>query len=204
MRVQHRDGIYIGTHVPPTHNLLKMTLRSESGSDPFTIEALPSQGAARVAANDVREWVLEGVQQANDSLGTHYVPVLVQFVEDDNRRPDVYVELARRIVLHAHEEPRLDVYLSTVEDVFEMGPARGCVVTPGLPAHGFSWVKVGDPVALKRPDGSTIITTVKGLELGAGQPANGCPILIGSEQSKGEVPVGTELWIGRAASPTLT
>ena len=66
---------------------------------------------------------------------------------------------------------------------------------PGIPfSRSDLTLKIGDPVILKRPDGSEIETIVRGLEMGSRRPSRCIPILLGKELTKEMVPVGTELW----------
>ncbi len=83
-------------------------------------------------------------------------------------------------------------FLSRVEDVFQIAE-RGCVVTPGISWWSDSRIKIGDRVWLTRPDGSEINTVVRGIELGGHNPGTGIPILVGSELTKDDIPVGTHL-----------
>ncbi len=45
-----------------------------------------------------------GVERANDELGTSYGIVEAEVIANDSRRPEVYAELARRIIIAAHED----------------------------------------------------------------------------------------------------
>lgn len=86
-------------------------------------------------------------------------------------------------------------FVSKTEDVFQI-TGRGCVVVPGIPKSSPDLkIKVGDSVVLKRPDGSEIETTIRGIEMGSRVPSDFIPVLLGSEVTKDMVPVGTELWV---------
>jgi hypothetical protein len=83
--------------------------------------------------------------------------------------------------------------LSTVEAVFQIA-GRGCVVVPGIPREGTHHVRIGDPLILKLPNGQRLDTHVRGIEM-LSPPRPEMPILLGSELTKAQIPVGTELWL---------
>ena len=86
--------------------------------------------------------------------------------------------------------------LFTVADVFFL-QRRGPVLIPGLPTQGPLHLRVGDPIELRRPDGSTRQTTVRGIEMADPPPPGGrshIPILLPDDIVKGDVPIGTEVW----------
>lgn len=82
--------------------------------------------------------------------------------------------------------------LCIVVDVFQI-PGRGCIVTPGAAPDLHPLPRAGDAVLLKRPDGSRITATIRGLDR-FGRPDAGIPILLGGLE-KTEVPIGTEVWL---------
>lgn len=104
-----KDGDFFqGSHIPgPTHNLLRMRVQSAPNPS-FLVRVLPpvsgcSHGAP-IDAEESRDWISVGVERANDQLGSNYGVIEAEVVANDSRRPEVYAELARRIVLAAHEE----------------------------------------------------------------------------------------------------
>ena len=112
MRVTKEGDFYRGSHISgPTHNFLRMRVASGTGRDSFEVTVLPPIGECRhhngLSGPEVRDWVQEGVERANEELGTWYRVGYAEIVENDSRRPEVYVELARRIVLVAHEDQTL-------------------------------------------------------------------------------------------------
>ena len=110
MRVTRDGDTYRGSHIPgPTHNLLAMRVQS-TPNDAFGVTVQPAIGGcshdAPLEAAEVREWIAAGVQRANDELGGAYGVEHAEVVANDSRRPEVYAELARRIILAAHEDLR--------------------------------------------------------------------------------------------------
>jgi hypothetical protein len=106
MRVTKDGDWYRGSHIPgPTHNLLRMRVQS-STSNVFDVAVLPPVGGCShglpLDGDEVRDWISVGVKRGNDELGTHYGVAAAEIVANDSRRPEVYAELARRIILAAH------------------------------------------------------------------------------------------------------
>jgi translation elongation factor EF-Tu-like GTPase len=89
----------------------------------------------------------------------------------------------------------MSVLLCVVEDVFQIGN-RGCVVTPGVPPDAGVRPRAGDRVLLKRPDGSELMATLQGMEMGGRAPESpsGTPILLVGVVKK-DIPPGTEVWL---------
>jgi hypothetical protein len=84
-------------------------------------------------------------------------------------------------------------FICRVDDIFEIS-GRGCVVTPGIPKGSDVALKVGDALVLRRPDGSLLHTVLRGIEMGGAPAFPGVPLLLGSELTKDQVPIGTEVW----------
>lgn len=112
MRVSFDGELYRGSHVTgPTHNHLALSLKAGGGDD-FDIVAHVLEASAdakisvepQIRSDELRTWVLMGIDQANAELGTTYGPDRAEFVVSDSYRPEIYVELARRIVLQAHAD----------------------------------------------------------------------------------------------------
>ena len=108
MRVTKDGDFYRGSHIPgPTHNLLRMSVQTVPNSS-FDVRVLPPIGdcshGAPIEAEETRGWISVGVERANDELGTSYGIVEAEVVANDSRRPEVYSELARRIVLAVHQQ----------------------------------------------------------------------------------------------------
>ena len=74
--------------------------------------------------------------------------------------------------------------LFKVDGVFDI-TGRGVVLTPGVDGAGPLRVRVGDPLELRLPDGSSRRTVVRGLEILCGPvECYGVPILVGVELTK--------------------
>ncbi|MGO9112146.1 MAG: CPCC family cysteine-rich protein [Thermoguttaceae bacterium] len=84
-------------------------------------------------------------------------------------------------------------HLFTVEDVFLI-EGRGIVPVPGIVPQGDERFGIGDPIRLKRPDGSEIAWQIGGLELLSPLPPNKDVCVLLKGLSKGDVPIGTEIW----------
>jgi mannose-6-phosphate isomerase-like protein (cupin superfamily) len=80
--------------------------------------------------------------------------------------------------------------LHTVADTFPI-KGRGLVI-PGITLPSGVPLRVGDPLLLKRPDGSALSSEISGFALG-GPPRDDVDILLRG-LSKEDVPVGTEIW----------
>ena len=107
MRISQDRDLFRGSHISgPTHNYLGLKLNVH-GEPQFKVTVLPPIGECRhhvdLLGDEVRQWISEGVNRANHELGTDYRVAYAEIVENDSRRPEVYMELARRIVMAAHE-----------------------------------------------------------------------------------------------------
>ncbi len=110
MRVTKDGDFYRGSHISgPTHNFLRMRLQMAPNASP-SVKILPAVGSCshgpELGAEEVLDWISVGVERANEELGTHYGISEAEVVANDNRRPEVYAELARRIVLETHSDWR--------------------------------------------------------------------------------------------------
>jgi len=85
--------------------------------------------------------------------------------------------------------------LSTVEDIFQLSGRSSVVVAPGIPRIGDWRVKVGDPLTLRRPDGTIETTVVGGIEMLSPPNPISIPLMLGPGLTKEAVPVGTQIWI---------
>jgi translation elongation factor EF-Tu-like GTPase len=89
------------------------------------------------------------------------------------------------------------ILLSKVEDVFEI-EGRGCVLVPGIYESVLKNVVVrrGDPIELKKPDGSSVQTHVEAVEvLDRVDRTNSVVVVLPAEFSKRDIPIGTEIWL---------
>lgn len=93
------------------------------------------------------------------------------------------------------------LHLSTVEDTFELSGRSSIIVAPGIPRHGpHTWkVKVGEPVVLEAPDGTTHHTVIGGIEMLSPPHPDFIPVMLGPGISKQMVPVGTKIWVNQSA-----
>jgi translation elongation factor EF-Tu-like GTPase len=82
--------------------------------------------------------------------------------------------------------------IGAVEDVFSLAE-RGCVVLVGLDDRSGVAPKPGDRVLLKRPDGSEMVTTVRGVDHGVRREDGGAIGILLAGVTKADVPAGTEL-----------
>ena len=85
--------------------------------------------------------------------------------------------------------------LLVVEDTFLI-KSRGLVVVPGLLPQGEERFRTGDPILLKRPDGSCLEWTIGEIEMilmTPPKPRDDLAILL-KDLSKDDVPIGTEVW----------
>ncbi len=83
--------------------------------------------------------------------------------------------------------------LFTVEDTFLI-EGRGLVPVPGIAPQGDERFRVGDPIKLKRPDGSEMVRRIAGLELLCPRPRPDDVVILLKGLGKDDVPVGTEVW----------
>jgi len=82
--------------------------------------------------------------------------------------------------------------LFTVSDTF-MIRGRGLVLAPGTVPVGGERFRAGDPLLLKRPDGTEVQTTISSLEIMNPNPNHEVVVLL-KELTKDDVPIGTEVW----------
>src|SRR5207245_6289532 len=70
---------------------------------------------------------------------------------------------------------------------------RGLVLFPGIVPEGDERLRVGDPILLKKPDGSTAVHTIGSLELPTPNPRHEVVVML-KDTTKEAVPIGTEVW----------
>jgi hypothetical protein len=93
-----------------------------------------------------------------------------------------------------------EVLLFVVDAAFEIS-GRGCVLVPGIPiGAGLPEVRIGAPLTLRRPDGSALDTTLRGVEFlnyGTRPPPRPrtAPILVDRPVTKHDVPAGTRVML---------
>lgn len=85
-------------------------------------------------------------------------------------------------------------FLSRVEDTFAL-TGRGVVVIPGIPQDRKKYfVRIGDSIEIRKPDGQRLLTTVDGIEMANSPRKIGISLLLPKEIHKSDVPIGSELW----------
>jgi hypothetical protein len=83
--------------------------------------------------------------------------------------------------------------LYVVEAIFVI-PRRGIALYPGIvPEEEERW-QVGNTVLLKRPDGSSFLWQIAGLEMCYPPPPNHAVTVLLKGLGKEDVPIGTEVW----------
>jgi len=96
----------------------------------------------------------------------------------------------------------MDRRLFIVEDTFLIA-GRGLIAVPGIIPEGEERFRVGDPILLRRPDGSTLRWKIGGIEiLHTPTPKPEIPILL-LGLTKEDVPVGTAIWSLQKAEPKV-
>lgn len=83
--------------------------------------------------------------------------------------------------------------LLVVEDAFLI-EGRGVVLVPALVPQNDGCLRVGDPITLKRPNGTSLTWQIDGIEVFCGRVSKGHLHILLKGLSKGEVPIGTEIW----------
>jgi hypothetical protein len=87
--------------------------------------------------------------------------------------------------------------LFIVEDRFEIAGRPDLVLVPGIPSSAGT-LPVGQPLLLKRADGSAMTSSIGGFELlHTPLPKDSVPISVYGLR-KDDVPVGTEVWMADA------
>lgn len=85
-----------------------------------------------------------------------------------------------------------------VEEAFQI-TGRGCVLVPGLSAEeGSQPIRIGDRVWVRKPDGRSFDTVIAGVEMFGRRSRPKVittPILLPEDVTKGDVPIGTEVWL---------
>lgn len=71
---------------------------------------------------------------------------------------------------------------------------RGIVLIPGLSYEEHKNFRVGDSIALEKPDGSRIIVKIDGFEFPYPNPTNVVWILLKVTEDRSFVPIGTKVW----------
>src|SRR5262245_11277386 len=70
---------------------------------------------------------------------------------------------------------------------------RGIALVPGILVEGEERFRAGDPIVLRKPDGSSTIMKIGALELMCPNPRGEVTIML-AHLGREDVPVGTEVW----------
>ncbi len=108
MRVSFDGEMFQASHISgPTHNYLGLELAEEDGSRKITVKVHPPIGKCCLNSNissfDVASWIAEGIEAGNRQAGASFTVTYAEVVENDHPLPQMYAELARQIVLAAHQ-----------------------------------------------------------------------------------------------------
>ena len=83
--------------------------------------------------------------------------------------------------------------LFVVEDTFDI-PERGVVAAPGIIPEDDECFRIGDRLRVKRPDGSSLDTSIASLELLSPNPTRAVVVMFPKDISKSDIPAGSEVW----------
>lgn len=106
----HSDGqTYKAVSITgPTHNFLGIEF-AQAGDESVVVAIEPVQlkpnEPVRLDGEEVLKWVLDGVREANEELGTAYRPQRITFVLGDSPPAEVYRSLAKRIAHRLNAQP---------------------------------------------------------------------------------------------------
>lgn len=108
MRVSFDGELFRASHISgPTHNYLGLRLIEGDALPDFPVKVLPSIGDCcpenHLSTFDVGAWIAKGIEVGNKQANVCFCVTYAEVVENDHPVPQVYAELARRIVLAAHE-----------------------------------------------------------------------------------------------------
>jgi translation elongation factor EF-Tu-like GTPase len=88
------------------------------------------------------------------------------------------------------------LFLSKVEDVFQIS-GRGCVVVPAVPGSSVDFqLRTHDSIQLRNPDGRVLDTYIAGIEMVCGQKVRDrIAFLLPGNITTHDVPKETEIWL---------
>jgi hypothetical protein len=90
----------------PSHNLLGLHLAHAEPAEVVVERLREPEASPLMNEAQLKQAVIEGVNQANASLGTHYYVVAIQYIPSDTPNIETYSFLARSLVeqfVHAGE-----------------------------------------------------------------------------------------------------
>ena len=83
--------------------------------------------------------------------------------------------------------------LLVVEDTFFI-KSRGLVPVPGIVPQDDERFRIGDPILIKRADGSQLEWTIGGLERFLGTTPKNDVVILLNNLTKEDIPIGSEIW----------
>jgi len=86
--------------------------------------------------------------------------------------------------------------LLVVEDTFFL-KNRGLVPVPGIVPQGDERFRIGDPILIRRADGSHLEWTIGGIEMigyAFGIPRQNDVVILLKDLTKEDIPIGSEIW----------
>ena len=87
----------------------------------------------------------------------------------------------------------MSALLFIVRETFQL-ERRGLILATDVKQEQ-TGVRMGDSIELRRPDGSSLITTITGIERAIPyDPNRTLAVLLPADISKADVPIGTEVW----------
>lgn len=107
MSFTQRDDLFVYWRISgPKHNILMIGFYKDGQHGPVTLtpESLPHCCGAELDAEQIRAHVLAGVAEANQALGTHFEPRLIEYVSSDTRPESEYRRFAIAIMHHFQEQ----------------------------------------------------------------------------------------------------
>ena len=93
----------IGRHTGERWNRLAIAFTEKTGIPIRICYSADGDEPARLLPEEVEKQVLKGIAEANDSLGTGYTPMYIEFSTTDSPPAGAYAVLANTLVHHLHE-----------------------------------------------------------------------------------------------------
>ena len=107
MVIAKKGAFFEISHIsgPTGHNALLVSFIEEAQKDPVmpTVESLPPIGNSRhgpLISSDILRETIAGIDEGNQTFGTHYRVKHVQYIENDTPREGIYRYLAFKLIEH--------------------------------------------------------------------------------------------------------